>query len=140
MALDVERVDLWTAEVADKPGAAADKLAALAEAGASLDMVSAWRSAAGKGTLAVVGLKGAAQARAARAAGFEKVDKAKMCLLRVEGRDKKGLGAEILGALAEGGLNLAKVQASVIGRKFVCYIGLDSSKDATAAGRVLRNL
>lgn len=140
MALKVSRVDVWVAKIKDKPGAAAEKLAALAEAGAGLEyVVGATRDKASEGAvIGVAPLKGAAQCRAARKAGFARLDKIR--LVRVEGLDKKGRGAEITQALAKARINLLGLNAVVIGRKFVCHLMLRKPDDATKAIRVLKKL
>ncbi len=138
MALKVERVDTWAAGMKDKPGEVTAKLAALADAGVSLEFVIARRTPEKKGTgvVFVTPIKGAAQCRAARKAGFAKT--ASLHALRVEGPDKKGIGAAMSAAIADKGINLRGVSAAAIGRKFVAHFAFDTSADATKAGRVLR--
>ena len=55
MALKVTRCDVWAATVADRPGGLAEKLAALARAGANLEMVIARRQPDRPGTAVVFG-------------------------------------------------------------------------------------
>jgi len=138
MALKVKRVDVWAAPVDDEPGGAADKLNVLTDAGANLETVYATRNAdlPSGAMMAVSPLKGAALIKTARKAGFIKVEDA--YLVRIEGTDSKGRGAEITQALADARVNLAGLSASVIGRKFVCYIMVDTEKDAKKAVRVLK--
>lgn len=140
MALEASRIDVWAAGIKDVPGAAAEKLVALAEAGASLEMVYAGREAhmPEGGIMVVAPIKGTALIRAAKKAGFAKSDW--KYFVRVAGPDKKGRGAEMTKALAEAGLNLASMSASAIGKKFVCYLMLDTAADATKAVRVLKKL
>ncbi len=66
MALKVSRVDVWAAGLKDKPGRMADKLAALADAGANLQFVIARRAPdkPGTGVVFVTPLKGAKQLKA----------------------------------------------------------------------------
>ena len=140
MAVKVTRVDTWAATIKDKPGGLAPKLAALAEAGANLEFVIARRAPnkPGRGVVFITPVKGAAQCRAARKAGFKKSKS--MNTVRVEGPDKKGQGAKITAALAEADLNLRGLSAAAIGRKFVSHIALDTAADATQAARILRAL
>jgi len=140
MALQVTRVDVWAASIEDAPGGLAGKLAALAEAGANLEFVIARRSPEkpGTGVVFVTPIKGAAQARAAKKAGFVKTKS--LHSVRVEGPDKKGQGAKVTQAVAEAGINLRGVSAAAIGRKFVSHLALDSSADATKAVRLLKKL
>ena len=72
MGLEVSRVKVWAASLKDKPGSAAEKLDALAAAGANLEFVIARRTDKGRnqGVIFVAELTGAKQAAAARKAGF----------------------------------------------------------------------
>ena len=137
MALMAKRVDMWAAGIEDKPGGLAAKLWALAEAGATLEFVLARRAPdkPGKGVVFLSPIKGAKQIRAAKKAGIRKTRF--MNAVRVEGRDKPGLGGKITQALAEKGVNLRGLSAVVIGKRFVLYMALDTTADATRAVRVL---
>jgi len=139
-AMKVERSDTWVASMKDKPGALAEKLEVLAEAGANLEFVIARRAPRkpGTGVVFATPIKGAAQIRAARKAGFRKTKK--LVAIRVEGPDKPGQGARIARALAKKCINLRGVSAAALGRKFVANIALDNSGDATKAARILRTL
>jgi hypothetical protein len=124
----------------DRPGALAEKLETLSEAGANLEFVIARRTHDRKkgGVVFVTPLKGAKQLRAAREAGFEKADS--MHSLRVEAPDKPGVGAQITAALAELDINLRGVSAAAVGRRSVCYLAFDSAKDTERAARKLRGM
>jgi hypothetical protein len=140
MALKAERVDTWAASIEDKPGGLAAKLNILAQAGANLEFVVARRAPekAGTGVVFATPIKGAAQVRAARQAGFEKTES--LHAVRIEGPNKAGEGAKITQALAEKGLNLRGLSAAGIGSRFVAHIALDTAADAMKAIRVLRGL
>ncbi len=138
MALKASRVDIWAGSVKDKPGGAATVLSALADAGAKLEYVMARREKKGKGVLFVTPIKGAKQAGAARKAGLHKTKS--LFAVRAEGRDRAGLGGAITCALADSGINIRGLSASVIGRKFVMWLALDTSADATKAVRVLKKM
>ena len=140
MALEVSRVDIWAGSVKDKPGALAGVLSALADAGAKLNYVMARRAPdkPGTGVVFLAPLKGAKQAAAARKAGLHKTKS--LFAVRASGADKAGLGAKLTRALADKGINLRGLSASVIGRKFVLWVALDSSADATKALRMLRKM
>jgi predicted amino acid-binding ACT domain protein len=58
--------------------------------------------------------------------------------VRVMGADRQGIAAELTQKLAEAGINLRGFAASVIGRQFVAYVGLDSRQDADKAIDVLQ--
>ncbi len=140
MALEVNRVDIWAGSMEDRPGALAEKLQALADAGAELGYVMARRAPdkPGTGVVFLTPIKGAKQAGAARAAGLHKTKS--LFAVQAIGPDKAGMGAKITNALAEKGINLRGMSASVVGKRFALYLALDSSADATKAARVLRNL
>ncbi|NQT92371.1 MAG: amino acid-binding protein [Lentisphaerae bacterium] len=138
--MKVARVDTWAATIKDKPGGLSAKLEALAAAGANLEFVIARRKAEkpGKGVVFVTPIKGAAQCRAAKKAGFRKSKS--LHTLRVEGADKKGAGAKITQSLAAGGVNLRGLSAAAIGRKFIAHIAVDTAAAATQAGKILRKM
>ena len=140
MALEVGRVDIWAGSVKDKPGGLAGVLSALAHAGAKLEYVMARRAPdkPGTGVVFLAPLKGAKQAAAARKAGLHKTKS--LFAARASGADTAGLGAKLTQALADEGINLRGLSASVIGRKFVLWVALDSSADATKALHVLKKM
>ena len=140
MALKVTRADVWAASIKDRPGSLAEKLTALAEAGAQLEFVIARRASErpGTGVVFVTPLKGAAQIGAAKKAGFEKTES--LHSLRVEGPDQPGLGAKMTQALAQAGINLRGLSAAAIGPRCVVHLALDSTADAAKASRVLKRL
>jgi predicted amino acid-binding ACT domain protein len=141
MAVKASRVDMWTGSVQDKPGALAAKLAALAAAGAQLDYVmdAPWMpSTSGTGVVFLAPLRGARQTQAAKKAGLHKTKM--LFAVKVEGRDRPGLGAKLTGALAEKRINLRGLSASVIGKRFVLWLALDSAKDAARTVRILNGI
>ena len=140
MKLAVSKVNVWAASIKDKPGGLAAKLAALADAGANLEFVIARREASkpGTGVVFVTPVKGAAQIRAAKKAGFKTTDS--LHSVRIEGTDKPGLGAMMTDALAAAGVNLRGLSAAAIGRRCIVHLALDSADDAKKAMQVLRKM
>ena len=140
MAFDVSQVDVWVAKIDDRPGSLAEKLAPLAETGTDLQFVIARRAAErpGTGVVFLTPLKGAAQLRAAKKAGFEKSKSLRS--VRIEGPDKPGIGAKLTLALAEAGINLRGLSAAAMKKRFVMYMAFDDPADATKAARVLRRM
>ncbi len=138
MKAEITPLEVWTAELVDKPGSLAAKLEALAAAGASLEFVIARRHThlPGMGVVYVAPLSGAAQLKAARQAGFSKATE--LTALRLEAVDKKGLGAAMTGALAAADLNLRGLSGSTIGKKAVAFLAFDSTADAKKAMKVLK--
>jgi hypothetical protein len=140
MKHSVSRTDVWAATIDDRPGGLAEKLEALAAAGANLEFLIGRRmpEQRGKGVVFVTPLKGVKQLKAAQRAGFEKTES--LHSLRVEGSDKVGTGAKLTKALADGGVNLRGISAAAFGKKFVLHLALDSAKDAAKAAGILKKL
>lgn len=133
----VERVDVWVARIENRPGALAEVLAALRDAGADLQFVIARRSpeAPENGVVFVTPLQGDAEIRAAAQAGFNVSQS--LHSVRVMGTDRPGIGAELTQRLADAGINLRGLSASAIGTQFIAYFALDTLEDANRAMRVL---
>jgi len=139
MAYSVKKVDVWTGEIADRPGGLAAKLEALADAGANLSFVIARRQPhlPGRGVVFLGPLSGGKQSNAARAAGLAKASD--LFALQVEGSDKPGVGSRITGTLADAGINVRGLSAGKTGNKFVLFVAFDSAEDAGNAARLLRS-
>ena len=139
MALDIEQVEVWAATIEDRPGGLAEKLDALAAAGANLGFVIARRTPekAGDGVVFVTPIEGDA-VEAAKAAGFTVAESLRS--LRVEAPDEAGLGAQITGAMAAAGVSLRGISAAAIGDRCVCYLAFDSPDDSAKAEEALKSL
>ena len=137
MDLLVERVDVWAATIQDKRGGLAEVLAALREAGADLQFIIARRApeAPGKAVVFVTPLQGDIEIGAAAQVGFNVAQS--LHSVRVMGRDRPGIAAELTQKLADGGINLRGFSASVIGAQFVAYVAVDSMDDAKKAIAIL---
>lgn len=133
MALKVTKADVWAVSIDDRAGGVADKLDALARAGANLEMVFARRTPEnpGKGMLFATPIKGAKATRAAEEAGMGKPGS--IHSVRIEGDDRPGLGAKIARALGDAGISFRGISAVAIGRKFVSYLACDSAEDQARA-------
>jgi hypothetical protein len=139
MAFKVTKADVWAVTIEDRAGGAADKLEAIANAGANLEMLLARRTETpGQGVMFVTPVKGAKTLKAAQDAGFGKPEN--IHSVRIEGGDKPGLGAKIARALGDAGLNIRGISAVAFGRKFISYIACDSAEDAAKAVSVLKKL
>ena len=140
MAIKASRNDVWMAVIDDRAGGAAEKLEALARAGADLETVFARRTPeqAGQGILFAGPIEGAKVKRAAEEAGFKRHEG--MHGIRIEGSDKPGLGSKIARCLADQGISFRGMQASVVGKNFLSFIVLDSEDDAAKAVKALRKL
>ena len=134
----VERVDVWAAAIQDRPGSLAELLTNLREAGADLQLIIARRAPekSGTGVVFVTPLQGDQEIRAASELGFNVTQS--LHSIRVIGRDKPGIAAQLTRKLAEGGINLRGFVASVIGSQFVAYVGVDSLADTKKAMEILQ--
>jgi predicted amino acid-binding ACT domain protein len=136
MAFEITRVDVWVGEIEDRPGALCEELGAVMRAGADLDFMIARPLAEGpgKGVLFVTPLHGLDQTQAAEEVGLRK---SHIQILRVEGPDRPGLGAGITCTLAEAGVNIRGLSASVLRDRCLFYIRFDSQEDLTRAAQIL---
>jgi hypothetical protein len=137
MAMTVKRITLWRSEIANRPGALAGALSALAKAGANLKLVMAYRFPGddSRGAVELYPVTGRRTTAAARAAGL--ADSGIPTLL-VEGDDRPGGGAAMSRAIGEAGINLAFFVAQVIGRRYTAVIGFDSEADLKRATPMIR--
>jgi hypothetical protein len=140
MGFKLERVHIWSGEIADTAGGMASKLAPLAEVGANLEYISTRRlpDRPGTGVLFVAPVTGAAQVRAARTAGLS--ESHQTIVLRVEGDNEAGLGYRLTQQWATAGINLQGLTMAVLGNKFVGYAAFDSVADANRAAQILADL
>lgn len=133
----VERVDVWAANIEDKPGGLAGVLAALRDVGADLQFIIARRAPQepGRGVVFVTPLQGDREIAAAAEVGFNVTQT--LHSVRVVGRDRPGAAAELTQKLADGGINLRGFSASVLGNQFIAYIAVDSLDQADKAIAIL---
>lgn len=140
MALQIEKIKVWSTELEDRAGAVAEKLSVLADAGTNLKFVLARRQPdkPGKGLLFVYPLQGKKQEAAARKAQFSATTD--LVGVRVEGTNKPGLGYRMTAAIARAGINLRGLAASVIGNKFTVFFAFDNLSDADLGIKELRKV
>jgi hypothetical protein len=131
----VEHVDVWAATIEDRPGALAYVLAELREAGADLQFIIARRAEPGKGVVFVTPLRGDREIAAAAQVGFNVTRTLQS--VRVMGRDRPGIAAELTKKLADRRINLRGFSASVIGTQFLAYMAVDSEDDANKVIEIL---
>jgi hypothetical protein len=136
----VEKMDIWTAEVDDKPGATSGIFNTLAEAGANLRFVIARRQPdkPGKGILFVSPILGGKPETAALRANLKKRDD--VVGVRVEGTNEPGIGFKLTKALGAAGLNLRALVANAVGNQFAAVIAFDSAGDAEKGFQILKQL
>jgi hypothetical protein len=140
MKLKVSHVDVWGATIKDRPGGLAEKLSALSKAKVNLEFVMARRAPErrGQGVVFLTPIRGGAQSKAARTAGFMKTDG--LHSLRIEGRDRPGLGAKLTQKLAAARVNLRGFSVAAVGKRFVGYLAFDTVAAAKKAARILKGI
>jgi hypothetical protein len=140
MGFKLDRIHVWSCEIADQAGGMASKLAPLAQAGANLEFILTRRQAAkpGTGVLYVAPVTGPTQVRAARAVGMSETHDA--VALRVEGDNQAGLAHRLTQQWALAGINLQGLTMSVLGTKFIGYAAFDTVEDANRAAQILADL
>jgi hypothetical protein len=139
MAMTVKKVEVWAADVPDRPGGLARLLETLADAGASVECCIGRRQPdrPGSGVVYLTPIKGKKAQSAAQSAGLAPA--ANIATLRVEGPDKAGVGAMLSRAIADAGVNLRGISAAVMGNKYVAYFGFDSDADADRAAKAIKS-
>ena len=137
MSYSVSKVEVWTREIDDRTGSLAAALKPLADAGVDLSFLIARRYShqPGKGVIYLGGVSGAKAEKAAEAAGLKKTTD--LAALRVEGPNQPGDCYQVASRLAEAGLNLRGVSASVIGKTYTLMLAFNKAADADAAARLL---
>ena len=135
----VERVDVWSASIADKTGGLSWLLKGLDEAGADFNFIIARRSPEnpGSGVVFVTPIIGDREIKAASTLGFSLTRS--VAALRFEADDKPGASARLTAMIADAGINIRGLSVAVIGTRFVAYIGFDSSEDAERAVGILQD-
>jgi hypothetical protein len=140
MPLNIRRVQAWSGEIPDRPGAAAAKLEALTRAGAELEFLFT-RPNPNKLDTSVIFLapiSGPEQMQAAREAGLGPALDAAM--LWVEGDQRPGISYELMSRLAIAGINLRGISISSVGKRFAAWLAFDSADTATMGLQVLATI
>ena len=138
MSLVVEHAEVWVAGIEDRAGSLANKLQALADAGADLEFIISRRAPdkPGTGVVFVTPVRGDREVDAATEAGFSV--SSSLHSLRVVGDNQPGIAAELTRRIGAAGINLRGVSGCVIGTQFVLYLALDTAGDARKAMRILQ--
>lgn len=140
MGLRIHRVQVWSSEIPDKPGAAAAMLEHLTQAGADLEFLMT-RPHRGKPDVSVLFLapvRGVPQVEAARAAGLAPARE--VAMLCVESENRPGIGLQIMSSLAVAGINLRGISISTVGDRMAAYLAFDNEDCAGLAVQVLATL
>ena len=140
MALRIHRVQVWSGEIPDKPGAAAAMLELLNRAGADLEflLTRPHPSKPDAVILFLAPVEGPRQTEAARNAGLAPArDVAMLC---VEADNRPGIGLQVMTSLAVAGINLRGLSISSLGDRMAAYLAFDSEDNARLAVQVLATL
>ena len=140
MPLRIHRVQAWSGEIPDQAGAAAGTLEVLGQAGADLEVVFTrpHPTRPDAGIIFVAPIEGPEQTRAAQSAGL--VPTRDLAILCVEGKNRVGIGYEMMSRLAVAGINLRGLSISSLGDRFVAYLAFDSPDSAALGVQVLATL
>src|SRR5262245_52625445 len=106
MALQIRKIQVWSGEIPDRPGAAAASLERLARAGADLEFVFTRPNPKKPDTMVIflAPITGTEQTQAARASGLAPA--LDVAMLSVEGTNRAGIGYDIMSHLAVASINL----------------------------------
>jgi hypothetical protein len=137
MAVTVKKAVLWRKEIDNRPGMLANILGPLAEAGADLQVVMAYRYPGGTDTAAIElhPVSGRKSITVAKAAGFAQ---SPIPTLLVQGDNRQGLGHDLAKAIGDAGINLSFVMAQVVGRRYSAMFGFENEADATKAAALIK--
>jgi hypothetical protein len=140
MSLQIRKVQVWSAEIPDRPGAAAGSLERLARAGVDLEFVFTRPNPRKPDTTVIflAPITGTEQTQAARASGLAPA--LDVAMLSVEGTDRAGIGYDIMSHLAVAGINLRGISISSVGDRFAAYLAFDNPDVATMALQILATL
>jgi hypothetical protein len=140
MPLQIRRIQVWSGEITDRPGAAAAKLVHLAEAGADLEFIFTRPSPHKMDTsvLFLAPICGVEQMEAARKAGLAPA--LNVAMLCVAGESYPSVGYAIMSRLAIAGINLRGISISNVGGRFAAYLAFDDADTATQAVQVLATM
>jgi len=140
MALQIHKVQVWSGEIPDRPGAAAAKLELLARASADLEFIFTRPHPTKPDTsnIFLAPISGPEQIQAARSANLgPALDVAMLC---VEGENRPGIGFELMSHLAVAGINLRGLSVSAVGKRFAAYLAFDNPDIATQALQLLATI
>lgn len=134
----IKKVEVWAADLQNRPGTLARVLEGLARVGAELEFLIARQVSENTSRVFLAPLKGKKQKQMANELGL--VPAAGMRSIRIEGPDRAGLGAQIARSVAADGINIRGASAATIGRKMVFYLAFKTEDEAKAAVKAVRKL
>ena len=139
MAVTVKKITLWRSEVENKPEVLARTLKPLADAGASLQVIMAYRfpGEPTRGAIELSPISGKKSQAAAQTAGL---DRSSIPTLLAMGDDRPGLGSEIAEAIAGAGINISFMVVQVVGRRYSAIYGFETKEEAQIATNLIKKV
>jgi hypothetical protein len=137
MAVSVKAIKLWRREVANRPGALAEVLAPLAQAGSDLQLLMGYRFPGNetRAAIEVFPVTGKKSIAAAQSVGLRA---SPLPALMVEGDNRQGAGYAISQSIADAGINMSFMVAQVVGRRFSAVFGFETDDDARKAATLIK--
>jgi hypothetical protein len=136
MAITVKKAALWRTEVDNRPGALASALEPLAQAGADLQVVMAYRyPGADKAAVELHPISGRKPIAAAKTADLAR---SSIPVLLIEGDNRPGLGYQLAKAIGDAGVNMSFVMAQVISRRYSAVFGFENEADVAKAATLIK--
>lgn len=136
MSLKIAKVEVWAADIRNRPGMLARVLEALTNAGAQLEFIVARRVTDNTSRVFVAPLRSKKERSAAADVGMTQAKG--LHTIRIEAPDRIGLAAEISRAVADAGVNIRGVSAATIGKKSVIYMGFATEEELKLGSRVAK--
>ena len=131
MTHQITKEHVFVAAIADRPGALAEKLAALRDGGLNLEFIILRREQAGRQLMFISPLRTVEEIEVAKSAGLAKAEG--LHSLRVAGPNQPGLGAKIAEALAGANINIRGLSAAAFAGQQVTNLAFDTDDDAIRA-------
>jgi hypothetical protein len=140
MAFRMHKVQVWTGDIPDRPGAAAAILERLAHAGVDLEVVFTRprRDNPHLSQIFLAPIVDPKHIEAAKEAGLTQARDISM--LCVEGDNRTGIGYEIMSRIAVAGINLRGLSVSTLEHRYASYLAFDNADDLTHAIQLLATL
>ena len=136
MAYQIKKADVWAIDIPNRAGTLARVLDPLAKAGAQLEFLVARKVDESTSRVFLAPIKSPRQKKVAQSIGVAPTRS--MHCLRIEGPDRKGLGADLTRAVADAGVNLRGISAAAVGKKTVTYLAVESEQALKEAQRAAK--
>ncbi|MGE3181822.1 MAG: ACT domain-containing protein [Phycisphaerae bacterium] len=136
MGYEIAPVDVWVAELRNRPGELARVLNGIVDAGGHLEFIVGRPHDAGSSAVFVAPLTNEAEIAAGEALGLHRSQS--LHAVRVAGPDQSGLGARVTAIIAKAGINLRGITAASIGAKSVLYIRFETEEAANKGVEILQ--